>query len=58
MNNPNSGYQQVFPARAGVILRKTPENTEVMRFPRTRGGDPSVGVIGIPPSVFSPHARG
>ena len=30
----------VFPAHAGVILKKAPASAEARRFSRTRGGDP------------------
>ena len=48
----------LFPAYAGVILRKLPEVVDSMAFPRIRGGDPETGEAASDMADFSPHTRG
>ena len=48
----------LFPARAGVILYRSPFRGLMNTVPRTRGGDPKpIGMI-RDVSDCSPHARG
>ena len=50
--------EDVFPARAGVILGHILAVFDAQGFPRTRGGDPVAHVVPLLFHVFSPHARG
>ena len=48
----------VFPARAGMSLRRGRRRASVLRFPRPRGDEPAG--VDVPPAwpTFSPPARG
>ena len=54
----NAGINDLFPARAGVILFRTITLPRISAVPRTRGGDPAEGVILEEMRYCSPHARG
>ena len=49
---------EVFPARAGVILFFIVPTLNGGSFPRTRGGDPTLAQTAVATIGFSPHARG
>ncbi len=48
----------VFPAHAGVIRDLVGRKVPSCRVPRTRGGDPDRGRVGVPAPLCSPHRRG
>ena len=48
----------LFPAHAGVILWYWVIQVLISTFPRTRGGDPTLGAIQQGIFNFSPHTRG
>ena len=48
----------LFPAHAGVILKKLEDAIASMTFPRMRGGDPRLPGQADGSESFSPHARG
>ena len=51
-------FDEVCPARAGMIRDPTPVDAAWLGLPRTRGDDPSVTVNGRNGVMFAPHARG
>ena len=48
----------VFPARAGMSPNLSVATVTALRFPRTRGDEPTSGFKSGMGEVFSPHARG
>lgn len=50
--------EQLFPAHAGVILRRHAHGLHRPAFPRIRGGDPFHDWIDDTYDCFSPHTRG
>ena len=50
--------RQLFPAQAGVILRKNTGRHIVKTVPRASGGDPKFGYIGTDFLNCSPRKRG
>ena len=48
----------LFPAHAGVIPYWILTKRRLKTFPRTRGGDPQIGIICFVRGDFSPHTRG
>ena len=51
-------FFSLFPAHAGVILIRKPEDEHYETFPRIRGGDPVDARGGVDGDAFSPHTRG
>ena len=48
----------VFPAHAGMSLRLNQASQAILRFPRSRGDEPTFAVAGISEGSFSPLTRG
>ncbi len=48
----------LFPARAGVIPVLLRCSYAYASIPRTRGGDPLLGLLIYSHTLYSPHARG
>ena len=53
-----SGLVLVFPAHAGMSLRKYEDYFTVYGFPRSRGDEPSVPACAASLAEFSPLTRG
>ena len=51
-------YEELFPARAGVILPSISALSRHRALPRTRGGDPTAVRSHLWVVLSSPHARG
>ena len=49
---------KLFPAHAGVIPTAPKKIERRDTIPRTRGGDPSVGILNTIRDHYSPHTRG
>ena len=54
----DAAEDQLFPAYAGVILKKIQEQIFKKAFPRIRGGDPEKFASYYMALDFSPHTRG